>query len=97
MSTKMVIVKHLNGPGHYLFLVPPYSYGVDAGDLVMCDTRKGEQYGVCLCDAFDTDEPEVLCKLFNTEPEKMRYVTAIFVRRDLDVPKKEETEHGGED
>jgi len=93
---KMVIIKHLESPGHYLFLVPPYEYGVDAGDLVMCDTKRGPQFGVCLCDAFKAD-PEVICKYFNTSPKAMRYVIAVFNRRDLSIPKEEEEQDDNED
>lgn len=97
MNRRMVIVKHFCHSGHFLFLVPPMpSYeNIYAGELVMCDTKRGEQFGTALCDSFTADD-EMMCQYFNTNPKAMRYVIARFNREDLDVPKEEE-EHDAED
>ena len=84
----MIIVKHLENPGHYLFLVPKYEeWRLGACMLVKCQTRKGEQLGITLCAPFDAD-PEVICPLFGTTPEKMKYVTAVFDEKRLSVPEE---------
>ena len=75
MDKGFVIVKHVGGDsGKYLFRVPKGVY-LSAGDQVICDTAKGkDQPGVCCCDNFNAD-PEVVCPLFGTQPEKLKFVT----------------------
>ena len=80
MENKLVIVKHLNTPGMYLFKVPHGAYYLDAGQLVLCETKKGETLGIAACDAFEVKEENLakICRLFNTEPEKLRFIAGKF-------------------
>lgn len=85
MEKTFVIVKHLNGNGSFLFLVPKGALLYDAGVLVECDTKKGPALGITLCDTFKA-EPDVICPLFNTTMENMRYVTAKFQKYEFHNP-----------
>ena len=74
MLKNMVIVKHIQDNGKYLFYVPK-SICLTAGEKVVCETSRGsDQMGVCCCDSFRAD-PEMMCPLFGTQPQKMKYVT----------------------
>ena len=76
MMKNMVIIKHVQDNGKYLFYVPK-SISLSAGDKVVCETcRGGDQLGVCCCDSFLGD-PAVVCPLFGTQLEKMRYVVGM--------------------
>ena len=74
MLKNMVIVKHLQDNGKFLFYVPK-SILLTAGDKVVCDTSRGkDQLAVCCCDSFRGD-PAVVCPLFGTYPTNMKYIT----------------------
>ena len=74
MLKNLVIVKHIQDNGKYLFKVPK-GISLSAGDKVVCDTSRGtDQLAVCCCDSFLADE-KMMCQLFGTQVEKMRYVT----------------------
>lgn len=78
MMKHMVIVKHPACGGHFLFLVPEtVNEKLRAGQLVLCNTKRGEDFGVCMGDSFNAN-PETMCKLFNTNPKNMKYVVAKF-------------------
>lgn len=95
MKKKMVIVKHFISPGHYLFLVPEKMLRVSAGQLVECDTKKGYQFGVCLCDSFDA-EPEEICPMFNVNPKSMKYIVAEFFKSERYDPPQEVSDENGQ-
>ena len=80
MGNKLVIVKHFSNPGMYLFKVPQVAYYLDAGQLVLCETKKGETLGIAACDAFEVKEENLakICRLFSTEPEKLRFIVGKF-------------------
>ena len=74
MLKNMVIVKHLQDNGKFLFYVPK-SISLTAGEKVVCDTSRGkDQLAACCCDSFLGD-PDVVCPLFGTQPSIMKYVT----------------------
>lgn len=88
---KFVIVKHVMDSGKFLFYVPN-KVALDAGDKVVCDTsREQDQLGVCCCDSFMAD-PEVVCPLFGTQPDKMRYVTGMVSYDKFDTTGEDEEE-----
>ena len=80
-----MIVKHLNGNGPFLFLVPDMAYISEVGTLVECDTKKGPALGITMCDPFYAD-PDVIYPLFNTTMSQMRYITAKFNRSEFTIP-----------
>lgn len=53
----VVIVKHEKSDKHYLFRVP-YNQNLIAGDLVLLDTKNGNQIGFCISDSFTTPKDE---------------------------------------
>ena len=74
---KLVIVKHWQDNGKYLFLVPPM-VDLKAGNQVICNTSRGnDQPGQCCCDSFEVadDMVESICKLFGTQASQLRSVT----------------------
>ena len=92
MLKNMVIVKHLQDSGKFLFYVPK-GISLSAGDKVVCDTTRGaDQLGVCCCDSFLADN-EVVCPLFGTQPNVMKYVTGrVEVARFEEAMNEEEYE-----
>lgn len=52
---KVVIIKHENCGQLYLFKVPRGQV-LKAGELVLLDTKIGNNLGTCLCDSFEVDE-----------------------------------------
>lgn len=88
---KFVIIKHIQDNGKYLFYVPK-AVTLEAGSKVVCETaRGGDQLGVCCCDSF-LSEPEIMCPLFGTQPEKMRYVTGVVSYEKFDTTFEDEEE-----
>lgn len=53
----VVIVKHEKSDKHYLFIVPRNNK-LSAGDLVLLDTKNGNQIGFCISDSFTTPKGE---------------------------------------
>lgn len=98
MKNNFVIVKHFDDSGKYLFKVPKGVY-LSAGDRVICDTVRGkDQAGVCCCDVFRA-EPEVICPLFGTVPERIKYVTGRieYIHFDMEINEEEYQERFGEE
>ena len=74
MLKNFVIVKHLADSGKFLFYVPK-DISLTAGDKIVCDTNRGnDQLGVCACDSF-LARPEVICPIWGTQPDRMKFVT----------------------
>ena len=89
----MVVIKHPNDNGKYLFQVPE-DIDLDAGTLVMCDTMRGESPGVCATGTFRAD-PEVICPMWGTQPRLMKRITKVLYETVLDwspVPDGSENE-----
>ena len=86
----MVVVKHPNDNGKYIFCVPD-DVELDADTLVEVETTRGIQPGICLTGTFRAD-PEVVCKLWNTTPENMKRVVSHLVRHYIEWPKKKDEE-----
>lgn len=80
----MVVVQHPESSGRYLFRVPEYM-GLEPGTLVVCETCRGEQPGVCVTSSFQAC-PEDICKLWNTKPANMKRIIACMVRTELEWP-----------
>ena len=59
---RIVIIRHAEN-GKYLFRVPQDKH-LKAGDMVLCQTRRGIVPGMCCCDSFDTDKEETIKKAF---------------------------------
>lgn len=98
MIKNFVIVKHMEDSGKYLFLLPDNFMHLFAGDYVLCDTARGkDQMGVCCSDSFLVD-PNVVCPLFGTSEERMRYVTGtVEIKRfktETEDKENAETENG---
>ena len=88
---KHVIIKHIQDNGKYLFWVPK-KVNLEAGDKIICNTaRGGDQLGICCCDSFMAD-PEVVCPLFGTQPQKMKYVTGVVSYEKFDTTDEDEEE-----
>jgi len=93
MKRNFVIVKHLNENGPFLFLVPDgASFYDDVGTIVEVDTKRGPALGVTLCDTFVAD-PDVICPLFNTTMDKMRYITAKYRKTTFTIPTPTEVQN----
>lgn len=83
-----VVIKHVDN-GKYLFMVPD-GVELDAGTAVLCDTSRGKnQHGVCATGTFMAD-PEVICPLWGTMPEKLRRVTSVLREFQLQWPEEQE-------
>ena len=80
----MVVVRHPESTGRYLFKVPE-DVTFDAGTLVMCETCRGEQPGVCVTASFNA-VPEEICKLWGTSPKQMKRILAYMLRSELEWP-----------
>lgn len=52
---KIVLVKHNKDSRTFLFEVPK-SVDLKENELVLAETRFGEESGVCICDSFELDE-----------------------------------------
>ena len=59
---RIVIIKH-TGDGKYIFRVPD-GRTLKAGDMVLCQTRRGIVPGLCCCDSFDTDKVDTIRSAF---------------------------------
>lgn len=93
-----VIVKHMSDSGKYLFYVPK-KISLEAGDKIVCETARGkDQLGVCCCDSFMAD-PAVVCPLFGTQENVMKYVTGKveFERFEIERNEDEYEERFGEE
>ena len=92
MLKNFVIIQHFNSSHElYLFLVPR-KISLEAGDKIVCDTSRGpNQLGVCCCDSF-MSKPEIMCPLFSTTPDKLRYVTGK-IEYDMFEEAREEEEN----
>ena len=94
MQKNMVIVKHIQDNGKFLFYVPK-SVSLEAGDRVVCDTsRGGDQLGVCCCDSV-LSKPEVMCPLFGTQESKMKYVKGRVFFMEFDEDEEDENDKDG--
>lgn len=62
---RIVIIKH-TGDRKYVFKVPE-GRTVKAGDLVLCQTRRGIVPGLCCCDSFETDRVATILNAFGAE------------------------------
>lgn len=82
----MIVIRHPNDNGKYLFKVPEDTE-LDAGTLVSCDTKRGEQPGVCITSSFRAD-PSVICPLWNTTPNEMKRVLKVLREIYLEWPKE---------
>ena len=51
----IVIIKHFGDTCPYLFSVPNEVH-LKENDMVLVQTRRGEQQGKCVCDSFTVDE-----------------------------------------
>lgn len=94
MLKNFVIIMHFENSGKYLFRVPK-KIDLEAGEKVVCDTRRGsDQLGVCCCDSF-LAKPEVVCPLFGTTPENLRFVTGkIEYEKFAEAQEDEDDEDG---
>lgn len=73
----LVVVKHPNDSGKYLFRVPE-DVTLDAGTLVTCDTARGKnQPAICATSSFQAD-PELACPLWGTTPNNLKRVTKVL-------------------
>lgn len=61
----IVIIQHIGDNGMYLFSVDE-SKQLKKGDVVVCETKRGEQYGRCCCGSFhvSNDALEVIMSRF---------------------------------
>lgn len=82
----MVVVKHPNDSGKYLFRLPA-GVVVDAGTMVAVDTIRGtDQPGVCITSSFEAD-PAVICPMWGTK--HLKKVTKILREFPLTYPENE--------
>ena len=57
---KIVVVKHPNCGTHYVFKVPN-GVNLDAGDYILCDTKKRMcEIGRCTTPSFEIIEPQLI-------------------------------------
>ena len=80
----MVVCRHGTDSGRYLFRMPE-NVTIDAGALVMVETKYGVQNAQCVTNSFHAD-PEVICPLWGTQPEKMKRVLSVLFEHDLEWP-----------
>ena len=96
MLKNFVIVKHWAGNGKFLFQVPK-KINLEVGDNVICDTSHNpKEPGICCCDSF-LAKPEIVCPLFGTTPEKMKYVVGKVDYETFDDARVDEEEEAYED
>lgn len=74
---KIVPVSHVHG-GRYIFETP---VDLKKDDVVKCNTRRGESFGVCLSDSFSVDGNvlDFILESFGTRVEEMKSITGVYV------------------
>lgn len=81
----LVIVKHPNDSGKYLFKVPD-GVTLDAGTMVACDTARGkDQPGFCATATFEGD-PEVVAPMWGGNAKAIKPVTKVLREFVLEWP-----------
>lgn len=74
MKMTVVIVKHPNDSGKYMFQVPD-GHSLNAGELVLCNTKRGNgEIGVCATDSFTLGAPELICSMWGCNPRTIQPV-----------------------
>lgn len=75
---KIVPITHLPGGGRYIFETPA---DLKKGDVVKCETSRGETIGVCLSDSFTVDGNvlDFILDSFNTRVGNMKSITGVYV------------------
>lgn len=79
---KIVPVSHVPGGGKYIFETP---VDLKKGDLVKCDTNRGEALGVCLSDSFTVDGNilNFILEAFGTRVEKMKSILGVYMYSEI--------------
>lgn len=72
---KFVFIKH-TGAGLYIFRVPSH-LELFAGDNVVCDTRRGQIQGLCMCDSFTTENGDKILEAMGVGRTMLRDVTGF--------------------
>lgn len=82
-----IVCRHPGDNGRYLFRLPE-DVTLDAGSLVNVDTARGIQPAVCITSSFKAD-PEVICKMWGTEPPRMKRVISYLHESKLPWPESD--------
>lgn len=80
----LVVCKHPNDNGRYIFQLPA-DVSIDAGTYVNCETTRGIQPALCITGNFQAD-PEVICKLWGTEPGRMKRIISFLHESFIEWP-----------
>ena len=76
-QVKIVVVHHQNNKEQYVFSVP-YFATLNAGDVVICDTRMGDnQVGYCITPSYVIDK-EFLHQALGVKSENLKPVKGIY-------------------
>lgn len=86
----MVVCKHPNDSGKYIFKVPE-NCELDAGTMVMTETARGFFPAMCVTGTFRAD-PEVICPMWGTQPKVMKRVLSCLLETKLEWPDGSEPE-----
>ena len=75
---KIVPVSHVPGGGKYIFETP---VDLKKGDLVKCDTSRGESIGFCLSDSFTLDGTalDFILTTYGARVENMKSIIGVYV------------------
>lgn len=80
----MVVCRHPNDSGKYIFKVPD-GVGLDVGCLVNVETNRGVQPAQTITGTFWAD-PAVICKMWGTQPNRMKRVLSYLQESLLEWP-----------
>jgi hypothetical protein len=75
---RIVPITHVPGGGRYIFETP---VDLKKGDLVMCETKRGENIGICISDSFTVDGSalDFILQTHGTNVENMKSITGVYV------------------
>lgn len=77
MLEKFVFVKHQNNSKTYIFRVPE-DLDLLTGDVVVCDTKFGEQPGTCASDSFITQTPDDILRDMGVSRSRLKPVLRVL-------------------
>ena len=86
----MVVIKHPNDNGKYIFRVPD-DVELDVGTMVLCETARGINPGICATGTFRAD-PEIICPMWGTQPKGLKRILSHLIQNNLEWPDEPEPE-----
>lgn len=87
---KIVPISRIPGGGRYIFETP---VDLKKGDVVKCDTSRGESIGFCLSDSFvvDGNVLDFICSGYGASVKNMKSIIGVYMYSKFDKdPVKDE-------